>query len=134
MARIKRTPPKMVTLRHLAAGKYRWNKREEARLERNLFALDGNTFEALRFCKYKNGRHTRVHLVIGTEEFLPLFRDAVENGVFDREDLQQIIRICEMATGKNPEDNDPLLAVIGIGEDGQLAHGIDEELYGDRPA
>ena len=126
--------PKMVTLNQLAIGKYQWNKRDEARIERNLFAFDGETFEALRFCKYKDGRHTRVHLVISREEFLDLFRSAVENGVFEDQDIRRISEICGAALEKRASNRDPLLAVVGIGADGRLAHDIDEELYGEEPS
>jgi hypothetical protein len=118
---------KMVTLERRAVGRFRWTAREEARIERNLVALNGRTWEALRFCKRKNGRHNRVHLVIEAENFPALFEDAVRNGVFSAETLARLRRTPD--TG-----SDPFLAVIGIGTNGDLAQNIDEELYGKEPA
>ncbi len=115
---------KMITLEQRAHGSYHWNERDEARIERNVVALDGDTWEGLRFCKYRNGRHTRVHLVITEREFVALFRDAVRNGVFHQENLDQLRLILE-------ERRDPVIEVIGVAKDGKLAEAIDEKLYGD---
>ncbi len=117
---------KMITLEQRAFGSYHWDERDEARIERNVVALNGETWEGLRFCKYRNGRHTRVHLVIREEEFVDLFRDAVRNGVFHQETLDQLRLVLE-------ERRDPVVDVIGIAKDGKLAEGIDEELYGGGP-
>ncbi len=116
--------PKMITLEQRAVGSYSWDEHDEARIERNLFALNGDTWEGLRFCKNRNGRHNRVHLVIGEAEFVDLFRDAVAKGVFHAQTLEQLRAIL---TG----GQDPLLEVIGIAQDGQLTKAIDSELYGD---
>ena len=116
---------KMITLEQRAVGSYHWNERDEARIERNLFALNGNTWEGLRFCKNRDGQHNRVHLVIGEDEFVELFRDAVEKGVFHAETLE---RLRAILAGKP----DPLQEVIGIVEDGHLAEDIDRELYGEK--
>src|ERR1700682_1084064 len=118
--------PKMIPLEHRAVGAYRWDDRDEARIERNLFALNGNTWEGLRFCKNRNGRHNRVHLVIGEPEFVDLFRDAVEKGVFHEHTLEQLRAI--LVGGR-----DPLLDVVGIARGGQLTADIDRELYGEKP-
>ena len=130
--------PKMSTLAQIAVGIYRWDERDEARIERNLFALNGQIFEALRFCKNRDGRHNRVHLVIEQEDFVKLFKNAAENGVFAEATLRQICEIADQAlkTGvpQPSGHHDPFLEVIGIGEDGQLAGQIDEELYGEDPA
>ena len=115
---------KMITLEQRAVGSYSWDDRDEARIERNLFALNGDTWEALRFCKNRDGRHNRVHLVIGEAEFVDLFRDAVAKGVFHAETLDQLRAIL---TG----NHDPLLDVIGLAADGQLTKAIDSELYGE---
>ena len=115
---------KMTTLEQRAVGSFHWNPQEEARIERNLFAYDGGTQEALRFCKNRNGRHNRVHLVIGEPEFVDLFRDAVEKGVFHPRTLVRLRAILS-------EQRDPLLDVIGSVNDGQLTSGTDDELYGD---
>ncbi len=116
--------PKMITLEQRAVGSFNWDDRDEARIERNLFALNGDTWEGLRFCKNRNGRHNRVHLVIGEAEFVELFRDAVAKGVFHPETLD---RLRAILTGRQ----DPLLEVIGIARDGQLTKDIDRELYRD---
>ncbi len=117
---------KMITLEHRAFGSYDWNERDEARIERNVVARNGETWEALRFCRYRNGRHTRVHLVIREGEFVDLFRDAVRNGVFHQESLDRLRQVLE-------ERRDPVLDVIGIAKDGKLAEGVDEQLYRDGP-
>ena len=115
---------KMLTLEQRAVGRYQWSEQDEARIERNLFALNGETWEALRFCKNRNGRHNRVHLVIGEREFVELFRDAVEKGVFQPETLDQLRTIL---LGKR----DPLEEVIGMVQSGQLTKDLDSELYGE---
>jgi hypothetical protein len=117
---------KMITLEQRAFGSYHWDDRDEARIERNLFALGGSTWEGLRFCKNRNGRHNRVHLVIGEQEFVDLFRDAVEKGVFHQPTLERLRAILS-------NDSDPLLDVIGIADDGHLTDAIDDELYGQKP-
>lgn len=118
--------PKMITLEQRAAGSYQWDDRNEARIERNLFALGGSTWEGLRFCKKRNGRHNRVHLVIGEQEFVDLFRDAVEKGVFHQSTLERLRAILT-------DEPDPLLEVIGIAQDGHLTEAIDDDLYGQEP-
>lgn len=116
---------KMSTIRQLAVGTHDWeDSPDQARIERNLFHRDGEEpLEALRFCKNRNGRHNRVHLVITEEEFIPLFRSAVENGVFHEDTLAQLRTILAPPP-------DPFLDVIGIGSDGKLATDIDSDLYG----
>ena len=118
--------PKMITLEQRAVGSYHWDGRDEARIERNLFALNGDTWEGLRFCKNRNGRHNRVHLVIGEQEFVDLFRDAVEKGVFHQPTLERLRAILS-------DTPDPLREVIGIARDGHLTEAIDDELYGQQP-
>lgn len=118
--------PKMITLEQRAAGSYYWDEHDEARIERNLFALNGDTWEGLRFCKNRDGRHNRVHLVIGEEEFVDLFRDAVEKGVFHQPTLERLRAILSVS-------RDPLLDVIGVAQNGRLADSVDEELYGENP-
>lgn len=115
---------KMVTIEQRAVGVFNWNCEEQARIERNLCALDGRSWEALRFCKNRNGRHNRVHLVIEERDFTDLFRNAVENGVFHEETLVKLRAILE-------QRRDPFLDVIGIGADGKLAADIDSALYGE---
>lgn len=124
---------KMSTVRKFAYGKLEWNERDEARIERNLFAIDGKTWEALRFCKYRDGRHNRVHLVIDEDDFVELFRDAVRKGVFHVDTMDQMRTILEgrETTGQHASGRDPVLSVVGVAEDGNLAQGIEEELYGD---
>jgi hypothetical protein len=118
---------KMATVEHRAVGTFDWGNSEQARIERNLVALNGRTWEALRFCKNKDGRHNRVHLVIEEENFVELFRSAVENGVFSE-------RAVEAFRGILAGRRDPFLGVIGTTGDGNLSAGIDDDLYGERPA
>ncbi|HKS81391.1 MAG TPA: hypothetical protein VJR23_07775 [Candidatus Acidoferrales bacterium] len=118
---------KMVTVEHRAVGSFDWENSEQARIERNLVALNGRTWEALRFCKHKNGRHNRVHLVIEEENFVELFRSALENHVFSE-------RAVEAFRGMLSDKRDPFLSVIGSTGDGNLSAGIDDDLYGDRSA
>jgi hypothetical protein len=124
-------PPKkkMITVEHRAVGTYDWpgSANEQARIERNLFAQNGVTWEGLRFCKNRNGRHNRVHLVIQEDGFVDLFQDSVRNGVFSPETLQKLRVVLGV-------ERDPFLEVIGTGADGKLASDIDSELYGDEPA
>jgi hypothetical protein len=117
---------KMITLEQRAVGSYKWDEHDEARIERNLFALDGDTWEGLRFCKNRDGRHNRVHLVISEDEFVDLFRDAVANGVFRSQTLERLRAILT-------NEPDPFLSVIGIMEGDNIADSIDDELYGKNP-
>jgi hypothetical protein len=120
---------KMITIEQRAVGVFNWDADEQARIERNVFAQDGEIREALRFCKNRNGRHNRVHLVIEEKDFVDLFRSAVQNGVFQEETVQKLRGIL------NP-GRDPLLEVIATftDGDGKLAENIDDELYGENPA
>ena len=118
---------KMNTIESRAVGRCQLDDHNEGRIERNLFALNGGTWEALRFCKNKDGKHNRVHLVIGEENFVELFRNAVKNGVFSPRTLEGMMVILQ-------ELPDPFLSVIGSIGDGTLSQNIDEELYGDNPA
>jgi hypothetical protein len=117
---------KMSTIENLAVGVCQLDDHNEGRIERNLFAVNGTTWEALRFCKNKDGQHNRVHLVIGEEKFVELFRAAVKNGVFRSRTLGQLKAILD-------ELPDPFLEVIGSISDGTLTANIDEELYPENP-
>jgi hypothetical protein len=119
--------PKMVTVEQRAVGTFKWNDSDQARIERSLFAFDGGVTEKLRFCKNRNGRHNRVHLVIEEENFVKLFRSAVENGVFSEASIRGMREVLLTR-------HDPFLDVIGTTGDGKLSAGIDEELYGESPA
>lgn len=124
---------KMNTIRHIAIGKLDWDEHNQARIERNLFSRDGETWEALRFCKTRDGRHNRVHLVIDEDRFVDLFADAVKSGVFTDAAVSRLRAVLDSGVwSKWTEDKreDPFLAVIGIGSDGHLTENIDEELYG----
>jgi hypothetical protein len=118
--------PKMITVEQRAVGTFDWDETEQARIERNLCALNGRSWEALRFCKNKNGRHNRVHLVIEEDKFVELFRSAVENGVFSEATIRDMRNILERR-----RDRDPFLDVIGTTGDGTLSANIDDELYGE---
>lgn len=128
---------KMSKIKELAFGSLDLNRRGDvARIEKNLFAENGDTFVALRFCKNRNGRHNRVHLVIPEQAFTQLFEDAAEKGVFAEETLNRLLHFLERRQRRhiesaNDSDQDPFLKVIGIFKDGHLTQGIDEELYGD---
>lgn len=118
--------PKMNTIEQRAVGSCQLDEHNQGRIERNLFNADGKTWEALRFCKNKDGAHNRVHLVLDEEKFVELFRDAVRNGVFSPRILGKLMVIL----GEIP---DPFLSVIGSISDGTLSQNIDEELYGEDP-
>ncbi len=122
----------MITIEQRAVGVYKWNSAEEARIERNLFAFKGDTWEGIRFCKNRRGRHLRVHLVVQEDEFVELFRDAVQKGVFTDAALRQLADISnQVARSSSAEgETDPVLAAAGIGEDGTLTQNIDRVLYG----
>jgi hypothetical protein len=119
--------PKMNTIEQRAVGACKLDDHNEGRIERNLFQVNGATWEALRFCKNKDGQHNRVHLVIEEEKFVELFRNAVQNGVFRPRTLGNLMAILS-------EIPDPFLSVIGSISDGTLTQNIDEEFYGDDPA
>jgi hypothetical protein len=119
--------PKMSTIEQRAVGVCHLDQHNEGRIERNLFNLNGTTWEGLRFCKNKDGKHNRVHLVIDEDKFVELFRDSVKNGVFRPQTLGKLMAIL----GEIP---DPFLTVIGSISDGALSKNIDEDLYGEDPA
>src|ERR1700730_18313951 len=114
----------MSTIERRAVGVCQLDDHNEGRIERNLFAVNGVTWKALRFRKNKDGQHNRVHLVIEEEKFVVLFRDAVKNGVCRPRTLGDLRVILE-------ELPDPFLSVIGSISDGKLSENIDEELYGE---
>lgn len=114
----------MVTVEQRAVGAYNVDDHNQARIERNVFAINGRSWEALRFCKNRDGRHNRVHLVIDEDAFVELFRNSVENGVFNNDTLHRMRAILGAV-------HDPFKDVIGIFEDGTLSADIDSELYGD---
>ena len=116
-------PKKMITIEQRAVVVCQLNDHDEGRIERNLFGANGESWEALRFCKNKDGQHNRVHLVIGEDKFVELFENAVKNGVFQQQTMDRLKMILER--------RDPFLEVIGIGADGTLSQNIDEELYSD---
>jgi hypothetical protein len=118
--------PKMNTIEHRAVGCCELDEHNQGRIERNLFQVNGTTWEALRFCKNKDGEHNRVHLVLDENKFVQLFEDAVKNGVFHQQTIDRLKMVLER--------RDPFLEVIGIGSDGTLSQNIDEELYGKNPA
>lgn len=115
---------KMVTIEQLAVGAVNVDQHNQARIERNLFAINGRSWEALRFCKNRDGRHNRVHLVIDQDAFVDLFRDAVGKGVFSDETLQKMRVILG-------DVRDPFSEAIGMFADSNLSSDIDAELYGD---
>ena len=125
---------KMKTIKQIAAGSLDRGKDREARIERNLFECDGDTFEALRFCKNKNGRHVRVHLVIREEEFVELFADAVRKGVFAEDTLLGLSDVLAerskgVSSGSSGPDRVPFAEIAGLFNDGPLGKEIDGTLY-----
>jgi hypothetical protein len=118
--------PKMSTVEQRAVGVCKLDDHNQGRIERNLFAVNGGTWEGLRFCKNKDGQHNRVHLVLDEEKFVELFQDAVANGVFRPQTVDRLKTILER--------RDPFLEVIGTVQDGTLSEDFDEELYGENPA
>jgi len=126
--------PKMKTIRQIACGSLNRGRDREARIERNLFECGGETFEALRFCKNKNGRHVRVHLVVREEEFVELFADAVRQGVFGEATLLGLADVLE-ERAKAPaaealdQNRVPFADITGLFDDGTLGSEIDSTLY-----
>jgi hypothetical protein len=116
----------MNTIEQRAVGVCHLDDHNEGRIERNLFQVNGTTWEGLRFCKNKDGQHNRVHLVLGEDKFIELFEDAIKNGVFRPQTIARLRMLLEQ--------RDPFLEVIGIAADGTLSQNIDEELYGEDPA
>jgi hypothetical protein len=118
---------KMSTVEQRAVGVCQLDDHNQGRIERNLFVVNGGTWEALRFCKHKDGLHNRVHLVIDEAKFVELFQNAINNGVFHQETIDRLKAFLD-------KTHDPFLDVIGIGADGSLSQDIDEQLYGKNPA
>jgi hypothetical protein len=125
---------KMNTIKHLAAGQLNLeNGGDVARIERNLFSNEkGDTFEAIRFCKTRNGRHNRVHLVIGEDDFAELFRDAVRQGVFHESTLEMLFQALEEWHREEAPRRSELPNIVGLFRKGSLSNQqIDELLYGE---
>ncbi|HKM90915.1 MAG TPA: hypothetical protein VJX29_09875 [Candidatus Acidoferrales bacterium] len=128
----------MSTIKHLAVSQVDLGRGgDTGRIERNLFAQNGETFEALRFCKNRNGHHNRVHLVLSESAFARLFEDAVQKKVFAEDTLTRLLGILlrwqeEHSGAADGVAENPFLKVIGLFNDGHLTEGIDEYLYGDR--
>ncbi len=125
---------KMNTIKHLAVGETDLqNDGDVARIERNLFASEkGETFEAIRFCKTRNGRHNRVHLVIKEDDFAELFRDAVRQGVFHEETLDLLFHALEERRSERSTERSELPNVVGLFKKGSLSNQqIDDMLYGE---
>jgi|SRR5271168_1284545 len=125
---------KMKTIKQIAVGTLQRRPGQEARIERNLFECDGETFEALRFCKNKNGRHVRVHLVVDEEEFVELFTDAVRKGVFGEATLLALMDMLKdrsngVSQEGRPERQAPFAGITGLFEDGTLTRDMDGALY-----
>jgi hypothetical protein len=104
--------PKRNTIQQRAVGVRHLNEHNEGRLERNPFHVECTTWEALRFCKNKDGPHSFLLLVLDEDKFVEPFEDAVNNSAFP---LQSIDRL-KMVLGRR----DPFLDGIGIVSDGAL--------------
>jgi len=86
----------MRTLKVVSYGEYQWNgPGHAARIERArvFYSWDDKAREVLKFCYLKGGRHARTHLTIKQDDFVELFRSAVENKVFDPGVINRMRRI-----------------------------------------
>jgi hypothetical protein len=91
---MKRT---MRTIEVLKFGEHPWrgDRRHAARIERVkvLFSNEDRTRELLKFCYVKNDRHARTHLTIDQDEFVSLFRSAVDEDVFSPRVLKGLFKV-----------------------------------------
>jgi hypothetical protein len=88
----------MRTIEVITYGEHEWDGPENAaRIERArvLYSDHDRVSERLKFCYLKNGRHARTHLTISQDEFVELFRDAVQKNVFEPAVVKQIARILK---------------------------------------
>lgn len=96
--RKKDEPRTMRTLRILRYGEHSWRTPADpgnaARIElvSIIFSNERHARDLLKFCYLKDGRHARTHLTIDPEEFVELFRSAVEEGVFSKDVLKGLAR------------------------------------------
>lgn len=101
MPKTKQSTRTMRTLEVLHYGYCPWKKADDenngARIERVrvIFSNEDRTRELLKFCYLKNGRHARTHLTIEPEDFVDLFRDAVEQEVFPPKVLEKLSAILK---------------------------------------
>jgi hypothetical protein len=88
---------KMRTVEVVNFGHLPWkgNPLHAARIERArvLFSDEDRVREVLKFCYVKNGRHARTHLTISQEDFVSLFRSAVEEHVFSPQVLKGLSKV-----------------------------------------
>ena len=92
----------MRTIEVITYGEFQWDGPENAaRIERaRVFFSNGDKVtEMLKFCYLSNGRHARTHLTIEQEDFVELFRSAIEKNVFKPEVLRDINRILKKNLG-----------------------------------
>ena len=86
-------PRTMRTVEVVNYGEYQWDgPKHAARIERArvLFSDRNKVSEILKFCYLTNGRHARTHLTIEQEDFVELFKDAIEKNVFKPEVLKEL--------------------------------------------
>jgi hypothetical protein len=87
----------MRTIKVIKFGQHPWDgdPRHAARIERVkvLFSNEDKTREVLKFCYVKNDRHARTHLTIEQEDFVSLFRSAVEEDVFSPKVLKGLSKV-----------------------------------------
>lgn len=86
----------MRTVEIVTYGQHEWAGPEHAaRIERArvLYSDDDRVREVLKFCYLNGGRHARTHLTIGQEDFVSLFRDAVQKNVFEPNVLKGLFRV-----------------------------------------
>jgi hypothetical protein len=88
----------MRTIEVVTYGEHEWDGPENAaRIERArvLYSDHDHVSDRLKFCYLKNGRHARTHLTISQNEFVDLFRDAVQKNVFEPDAIREMARILE---------------------------------------
>ena len=87
----------MRTIEIIKFGELPWKKDSShaARIERVkvLFSNEDRTRELLKFCYVKNDRHARTHLTIDQDDFVDLFRSAVEEDVFSPKVLKGLAKV-----------------------------------------
>jgi hypothetical protein len=88
----------MRTIEVVNYGEHQWDGPEHAaRIERArvLYSNRDRVSEVLKFCYLKDGRHARTHLTIDQDDFVGLFKSAVENNVFKPEVLKELRKILK---------------------------------------
>ena len=88
----------MRTIEVVNYGEHQWDGPEHAaRIERArvIYSNRDRVEEVLKFCYLKAGRHARTHLTIDQEDFVELFKSAVENNVFKPEVIKRLRKVLK---------------------------------------